>query len=378
MPLSGRHHDQLTGLLRDVGALLAEDETPPVWVRWDYAVARTALQWAWEVATASAAGERMALLERIRALEQAVSGALLRGRDDSLDRLRGAMDLIREPNSMESLLQPAVTGVTELGFDRAILSRVEDSQWLTHRVHVGEDADWADEILDAGAEPFLLDHHVVDTEMVRRKVSIVVHDVQDRPGVHKLIAGVSRSRSYVAAPLIVGEEVIGFLHADLYYQTREPNELDRRLLKMYADGLSQAISRIWVVEQLGTLGAQLRAVTEGATTLSRPCLGGFATGSSSGEHLRHMPLAGTGPSQSSLTDSDLTRRELEVLRYLADGDTNAMIARRLVVSVGTIKSHVKNILRKLGAQNRVEAAAYWFDLQSGKQPLTRSLRLRPP
>jgi GAF domain-containing protein len=122
----------------------------------------------------------------------------------------------------------AVVCVTELGFDRAILSRVEDSQWLAQRVHIGGDADWADEILDAGAEPFLLDH-LVDTEMVRRKASTVVHDVQDRPGVHKPIAGVSRSRSYAAAPLVVGEEVIGFLHADLYYQNRDPHELDRRL-----------------------------------------------------------------------------------------------------------------------------------------------------
>jgi len=376
MPLSGRHHDELTELLRDVGALLAEGGSPPVWVRWDYAVARAALQWAWEITATSTTGERMELLERIRALEHEISGALLRRRDDSLDRLRSAMDLIREPASMESLLEPAVMGVTELGFDRAILSRVEDSQWLAHRVYDGGDADWADEILDAGAEPFPLDHHLVDTEMVRRKVSIVVHDVQNRPGVHKPIAGVSRSRSYVAAPLVVGEQVIGFLHADMYYQTREPNELDRRLLKIYADSLSQAISRIWVVEQLATVGTQLRAVTEGATTPSRPDLGGFPSGAGSRDHLTHKPPSAFGPLPSSLADTDLTRRELEVLRYLADGDTNAVIARRLVVSVGTVKSHVKNILRKLGAQNRVEAAAYWFDLQSGRQPLNRSLRLR--
>jgi DNA-binding CsgD family transcriptional regulator len=380
MPLSARHRDKLAHLLGDMDAFLTEDQSVPVWPHWDYAMAQAALQWAWEVvAEAAARGDstdRMRMLERIRGMEHELSSALLRDRDSSFDRLRSAMDMIREPTSMDSLLEPAVLAVTELGFDRAILSRVEDSQWLAERVHVARDADWAGEILDAGADPFLLDHHVVDSEMVRRKVSIVVHDVQDRPGVHKAIAGTSRSRSYAAAPLIVGEEVIGFLHGDLYYQDRDPNELHRRMLMMYADGLSQVISRMWVVEQLGSVGAQLRAVSE-ATAPSRPGLGSFGSGPPARDP-RPSARPGLSSARQILGGTDLTRRELEVLRFLADGDTNAMIARRLVVSVGTVKSHVKNILRKLGAQNRVEAAAYWFDLQSGKPPLGRSQRLRRP
>lgn len=42
------------------------------------------------------------------------------------------------------------------------------------------------------------------------------------------------------------------------------------------------------------------------------------------------------------------------------GHTNARIARRLVISEGTVKSHVKHILRKLGAANRAEAVARWL------------------
>jgi DNA-binding CsgD family transcriptional regulator/GAF domain-containing protein len=378
LPLPARHRDELAHLLRDMEPFLAEDRRDaPGLPQWDYATAQGTLRWAWEAVTASdaAVADRMRMLERVRALEHQVSSALLRDRDQSLDRLRGALELIREPATMESLLEPAVHAVTELGFDRAILSRVEDSRWLTERVHIGSDADWAGEILDAGAEPYLLDHHVVDSEMVRRKVGIVVHDVQDRPGVHKLIAGVSRSRSYAAAPLIVDEEVIGFLHGDLYYQNRDPNELDQRLLTMYAEGLSQVISRMWLVEQLGSIGAQLLAVRE-ATAPGRPGLGGFVPKSGQRHLSAPTSMAVSGPRQVMLPDTELTRREIEVLKYLADGDTNAVIARRLVVSVGTVKSHVKNILRKLGAQNRVEAAAYWFDLQSGKPPLGRSQRLR--
>jgi DNA-binding NarL/FixJ family response regulator len=54
----------------------------------------------------------------------------------------------------------------------------------------------------------------------------------------------------------------------------------------------------------------------------------------------------------------LSPRELEVLRLLADGRENADIARELVISAQTVKRHVSNILRKLGLENRVQAATY--------------------
>ena len=51
----------------------------------------------------------------------------------------------------------------------------------------------------------------------------------------------------------------------------------------------------------------------------------------------------------------LSERELEVLALLASGRTNAEIAKDLFVALGTVKSHVNNIYRKLEAANRVEA-----------------------
>lgn len=55
---------------------------------------------------------------------------------------------------------------------------------------------------------------------------------------------------------------------------------------------------------------------------------------------------------------DLTERELEVLGYLARGQSNAQIADQLIVSPFTVKAHVSNILSKLGVRTRAEAAAY--------------------
>ena len=54
--------------------------------------------------------------------------------------------------------------------------------------------------------------------------------------------------------------------------------------------------------------------------------------------------------------SELTPRELEILRHLAEGQSNKGIARALDITDGTVKLHVKSILRKLGVRSRVEAA----------------------
>lgn len=70
-----------------------------------------------------------------------------------------------------------------------------------------------------------------------------------------------------------------------------------------------------------------------------------------------------------LTDlgTDLSERELEVLRLVAEGASNQVIAERLVITVGTVKSHINHILGKLNASNRTEAVARarqlgWLDI----------------
>jgi DNA-binding NarL/FixJ family response regulator len=68
-------------------------------------------------------------------------------------------------------------------------------------------------------------------------------------------------------------------------------------------------------------------------------------------------------------DSVLTPRELEILAAMAEGQTNAEIAGVLVITEGTVKSHVKSILRKLGAANRAQAVcAYCMDMVRAAHP----------
>jgi DNA-binding CsgD family transcriptional regulator len=67
--------------------------------------------------------------------------------------------------------------------------------------------------------------------------------------------------------------------------------------------------------------------------------------------------AGFAAMEEPAAESLLTPREMEVLSAIADGLTNKMIARRLDISLHTVKFHVEAVFRKLGASTRTEAVA---------------------
>jgi DNA-binding CsgD family transcriptional regulator len=72
--------------------------------------------------------------------------------------------------------------------------------------------------------------------------------------------------------------------------------------------------------------------------------------------LPHTADSGFSPMRESDTQT-LTPRELVVLAAMADGMTNKLIARRLDISLHTVKFHVESVFRKLGVHNRTEAVA---------------------
>lgn len=90
----------------------------------------------------------------------------------------------------------------------------------------------------------------------------------------------------------------------------------------------------------------LRAIVGGATIVAQE-LTGILAKAVQGE-------SEAAPAQDVF--SDLTPREAEILCLLADGQSNKVIARNLGISDGTVKLHVKSILRKLNVHSRVEAA----------------------
>ncbi len=87
--------------------------------------------------------------------------------------------------------------------------------------------------------------------------------------------------------------------------------------------------------------------------------------------------AGFGPCHQEESDLEdqLTRREIEILSYAAQGLSNGAIARELWVTEPTVKFHLSNVYRKLGVKNRTEASRYFLDHCSPEQRIASGLRI---
>lgn len=68
------------------------------------------------------------------------------------------------------------------------------------------------------------------------------------------------------------------------------------------------------------------------------------------------PVRAAGPARPASVDGVLSPRELDVVRSVARGRTNAEIAAELFVSLPTVKTHLPNVQNKLDARNRTEIA----------------------
>ena len=336
----------------------------------DFTEATSVLESAWAVvidAISHSSGQNpfdvertIEVLGRLRQMEITVRDAESRHHQETLSRVRPALARFQSIDSISQLMDLAPEVVCSLGFDRAIMSNVIDSKWVTHSAYVVGDETWAKVIARLGQdEPASLrGPSIPESEMVRRRIPVLVTGVQDSAHVYRPMADTTYARSYVAAPLTIQSQVVGFIHGDRYFHRGETTNFDRDVISAFAEGLSLAIERSTMKARLENLRVGLRQLA-GEPSDNSGTTHPFESASALS---RITPIASTSTTASSAEELEerLTRRELEIVRYLANGETNARIAARLVLSEDTVKTHVKHILRKLGASNRAEAVSKWL------------------
>ena len=77
-----------------------------------------------------------------------------------------------------------------------------------------------------------------------------------------------------------------------------------------------------------------------------------------GKVLQHVRATTAAPEAAATIRAELSDREIEVLKLIANGKDNAVIAGELHISPKTVKNHISNILMKLQIENRIQAAVY--------------------
>ena len=323
-----------------------------------------------------AIAERLELIFEVGELREALRERDLFERIDVLAHIHESLGELRNCETPAELIEAAPGELCRsCGFTRALISRVHGSMWVPDVIETvpGMDpeattfAEYIDEI------EIPLDHMLLETELVRRRMPALVVDPQNDPRTYKPIMQRGRTAGYVAAPIMPTGRVIGFLHADRIGQEYPVTPEDRDNLWTFAEQFGFLYERAVLTERIGAQREQLREA--------------FASAEAAVDEVRHreIELARSGegspgvtrtaaalfrPAESRL-DGLMTRREREVIDLMASGATNVRIAEQLVISEGTVKSHVKHILRKLRAGNRAEAVARYLQIMLREQEQRR-------
>jgi DNA-binding CsgD family transcriptional regulator len=286
-------------------------------------------------------------------------------RKRALAGVESALGRMRCMSTADELIESVCAEIVRsCGFKRAMLSRVTGDEWMpwmahfTHREVRDSDRGW----MANGRIP--LKSMPLEKGLLEDHRPTFSADARNDPRVSKQFVTDTGSISYAAASIFPAGRVVGFLHADHYPSPRRVDEVDCYVLGEFAAGFGRVFERVALLERLQVQRVQVRQTLEAAETImdnlaraevelarqadERSMVGGART----------LGLA----SETAALDELLTPREREVIALIVSGQSNGAIAERLVISEGTVKSHVKQILRKLGAVNRSEVIARYLGM----------------
>ena len=293
-----------------------------------------------------AAGAERALTELLTLEREIVEAAYVR-RADALERVADAVRRLGEVGAPQAILERAAEELgTSSEFDRVVLGEVRGDELHVRALWSGADpALAAASLAELCTAPVRLEYPSIEDEVARRPRTEIVRARAARSLASRRLTEVLGWDGYVVTALVVQGTTVGLIHADTTGGGRVPDALDAEVAARYAEGLAGVFERAVLREMLQMHHHELRSGVEWMSAR----LGQLTTGA--GE----VSAAGDF-SDPGATDA-LTPREVDVLRLLARGKTNQEIANELVVREGTIKYHVKNILRKMGATSRADAVA---------------------
>jgi DNA-binding CsgD family transcriptional regulator len=284
--------------------------------------------------------------------EERLAGAARR-----IARCERALGRLRTVSSPQALIDRVCEEVVaSCGLERVLLSRVDGNVWRPWKVNdVVRDQSWFAEWVH---REIPLDDLVLEARLLGERRAGLVLDTSD-PSVHPLIRA-GGSDSYVVAPIVPAGRVVGFIHADHGLGGRACDEVDRGVLWAFTEGFGHLYERSALLERLRlqrdrvrqtltVADAALEQLTESEIELAmRP------------DDDAAVARTAMAVFRSEGDLDELTAREREILQLIAGGAGNKEIAERLVIAVGTVKTHVKHVLAKLGAANRSQAIAIYL------------------
>ncbi|MFY9468958.1 MAG: LuxR C-terminal-related transcriptional regulator [Solirubrobacterales bacterium] len=312
--------------------------------------------------------EKLDVLTELQRLRDEVFAERVTQRLNILAGIQHGLGRLRNVDSVPAILDRATAELCQsCGFDRAVLFRLNGSDMVAESAYFKEDKEWADRIVaETHASPARLDYLTLETEMIRRRSPALVLDAPGDPRTYKPLIEMTQTSSYVAAPIMPEGRVIGFLHADRYFTGHQVDALDRDSIWAFAEGFGYAFERTAMLERMRAKQQDLRDALSSASAL----VAELQETELDLVRIQVKPAEATSAAMATSGRSPaiatLTRREVDVLELMAEGATNAAIADRLVIAEGTVKSHVKRILRKLSAANRAEAVSRY--LTPAKEP----------
>lgn len=274
--------------------------------------------------------------------------ATMRALPSSLRRLIGVDD-----RTMARAL--CVELVSTAGFGRAVFSGVcEGALRPTHGATATGDGvdpiEFAEDLRVEVAEDSA-EHTCITTAGGPRRVESADAD----PRMAKLLA----TNAYAVAPVMTSSSVSAVVHVAPAAPLAIDDD-DLECLGAYQGAACAAFSRdVWSDIAIAHHTAVRRAAETIVEDASRVTADDFDIGAEVPSEVRTPPLA--GPAVNLQIENCLTSRETEVMRLIAQGLTNAEIADRLFIGIETVKSHVKKVLRKIGAVNRSEAISLYLD-----------------